>query len=130
MWYNQGMVRSPWEKQPRPIIAAVLALVVLGTLALLGAEIFYGIEMGGSKPYSNGIFAPVDHTIDWFAENVITVNRTKKVASPVLRNGGPRVLMLFKMYSAAEYLTLLPVHTVNPDSFPHIKNDIPLKLRI
>ena len=130
MWYNQHMVQSPGEKQPRPIIAAILVFVVLGTLALLSAEIFFGIETGGSKPYSTGIFAPVDHTIDWLAENAITVSRTKKASAPTLRNGLPRVLMLLKIYSATNYFTLLSVHTTNPDYFSTIKNDIPLKLRI
>ena len=128
--HNCCMIQLPGRKQPRPIIAAILALVILGTLVLLSAEFFYGVEMGRNKPYSSGILAPVNHTIDWLAENAVSVNRAKKVSASTLRSGVLRALMLFKVHSATEYLTLFPVHTANSDSFPHIKNAIPLKLRI
>ena len=130
MWYNQRMVQSSVGKQSRPIIAAVLVFVILGALVLLSAEFFYDIETGGSKPYSTSIFSPVDHTVDWLAENAISVNRTKKVSYSTFRNGIPRVLMLLKTHSTTENLTLFPVHTVNPDYFADIRNDTPLKLRI
>ena len=128
--YNCCMFQSSGKEKPHPIIAAILVLVILGTLALLRVEFSQDIEMTGNNPYSNGIVIPVDLTVDWLAVNTITVNRIKRIASPSLRNGVLRVLMFLKICSATEYLTLSSIHTTNPDYFLSIKNDIPLKLRI
>ena len=130
MSYNCRMVRSLCEKQPYPIFAAILVLVVLGTFVFPGVEISRDIEMSGNRPYSNGVVVPLDHTVDWLAENTITVNRTKRVSSFSLRSNVPRVVLLYKIHSAVEYSLFSSVHTVNPNYFLNSKNTIPLKLRI
>ena len=132
MRYNQYMFQSCRKDQLHSIIVAVLLLVVMGTLVFLRAEIFHDedIEMSGNKPYSNGMFVPVDHTIDWLAENIISANRTKRATSPAFRNRVARVLVFFETHSAAEYQTLFSIHTANSDYFPNNKNAFPLKLRI
>ena len=128
--YNCCMVQLPGKKQQRPIIAAILVFVILGTFVLLSTEFFYGNETGENKPCPVALFAPVDHTVDWLAENAVSVNRTKKVSAPTFRSGGLRTLMLFKMYSSTEYHTVSSIYTTNPDYSQNIKNAIPLKLRI
>ena len=129
MLYNHRMVRSLGKRHLHPIIAAVLGLVVLGTFVFLRSDIFHDSETNGKKPFSNGTFAPVDYTIDWLAENSITVNRTKRASSYALRNGVQRVLLLLKIHRATENLVLFPIHTENHNYLLN-NNVIPLRLRI
>ena len=121
------MVQSSGKKQPRPVIAAVLACAVLGTLTFSIVEQPHVTTE--NRPYSSGIFTSFDHAIDWLAEDTPAVNRANKTSSSPLRNGLLRMLMPV-IYSAGGYLTTLSEQAAGTDHFSNSQDTIHIKLRI
>jgi hypothetical protein len=124
------MFQSVEKKRFYPTVVSILVIAIFGTFAFSITEIPNTIELTGNKPYSKGIFSPVDHTIDWLAEDIPTVGRTNKTSSSAMRNGLPRLLIPVEIHSSAEYLIAFCIHMTKSDYFHNNKNTIQLNLRI
>jgi hypothetical protein len=127
--YNQPMIQPLRKKQFYPLMAALLVFAVSGSLVFSKAEVPNNFEMGERKPYSKGVFIPLDNTVYWLAEETSIASKAKKNSSTIW-NGAPRVLMPVEVQSTAECLTILSIYITNHIYFSTINDAIPLKLRI
>ncbi|MDR2729955.1 MAG: hypothetical protein LBB81_03540 [Treponema sp.] len=125
------MFQSVEKKRFYPIVVSILVIAIFGTFAFSITEIPNTPHgLAGNKPYSKGIFSPVDHTIDWLAEDTPTVGRTNKTSSSAMRNALPRLLIPVEIHSSAKYLIAFCIHTAKSNYFHNNKNTIQLNLRI
>jgi len=121
------MFQSAEKKRFYPIVMSILVIAIFGTFAFSITETPNTIGLNGNKPHSNANFFPVDHTIDWLAEDTHTVGRAGKTSSSVIQNG---LLMPVEIQSNIEYLLSFSAHTANSNYSYNNKNTIQLKLRI
>jgi len=120
------MFEAAGKKRLYPIVVLLLVITICGTFAFSITETCNTSGATGNKPYSNGIFSPVDHTVDWLAEDTPASGRANKASSYAMRNW----LTHNHIHNTAEYLFAFPVHTIKSDCFYNNKNTIQLKLRI
>jgi hypothetical protein len=120
------MCKSAEKKRLYTIVVSILVITICGTFAFSMTEIPDISGLAGNKPYSNGIFSPVGHTVDWLAEDTPTVGRANKTSSSAMRNW----LTPDQIHNTAEYIFAFSVHTAKSDYFYNNKNTIQLKLRI
>lgn len=121
------MFQSTEKKRFYQIVVSILVIAILGTFAFSITETADTIGLAGNKPYSNGIFSPVNHTIDWLAEDTHTVSRAGKTSSSSVQNG---LLMPVEIHSNGEHFIFFSAHTVKSNYSCIDKKTIQLKLRI
>lgn len=124
------MFQSADKKRLYPIVVSILVITIFGTFAFSMTEIPNTPGSAGNKPCSSGIFSPVDHTIDWLAEDTPTVSRANKTSSSAMWNWLPRLLTPVQIHSTAEHLIAFSAYTAKSGYFYNNKNTIQLKLRI
>jgi len=124
------MFKSAEKKRFYPIVVSILVITILGTFAFSMTEIPDTLGLAGNKPCSKGIFSPVDHTIDWLAEDTPPAGSFNKTSSSAARNSLSRLLTSVEIYSTAEYLIAFSIYTAKSDYVNNNKNTIQLKLRI
>jgi len=121
------MFLSAEKKRFYSVKVSILVIAIFGAFAFSITETSNTIELDGNKPYSNGIFSPVNHTIDWLTEDTYTVGRAGKTSSSAIQNG---LLMPVEIHSNGERFIFFSAHTAKSDYSCNNKNTIRLKLRI
>jgi len=124
--YNKNMFASAGKKRLYPIVVLILVITICGTIAFSMTETSNTPGLAGNKPCSNGIFSPVDHTVDWLAEDTLAAGRVNKTSSSAVRNE----LTHDQIHNTAENLFVFSVYTIKSDCSYNNKNTIQLKLRI
>ena len=107
-----------------------LILAILGSVALSTDKPSYFEDFSKDSLGSSSYFSPIVLTIDWLAENSPTINKAHKYSHPSLRNGLLHVFTSIGVTVIAMFLAKSNFKIEKNNSFPVIKNLVPLKLRI
>jgi len=121
------MFQTAEAKRLYSVKAAILVIAVFAAFAFSIIENSGAAEAAGNVPYSSSIFAPVNHAVDWLAEDTHTVSRAGRAASGAAQNG---LLLSFELNSNGGQLICFAAHTAKPVYTRNDKNIISVKLRI
>jgi hypothetical protein len=118
------------RKWLRLILAAYLAVAVLGIFTFIATEPLRSIDFWGDKPVSGGFFTPIDLSIDCLAEGTTIMSKARGHSFSPLRAGALRMAAP----PGAQYTGTVPVQSsfraIETVNHRTIKNAILLKLRI
>jgi hypothetical protein len=124
------MVLFAAGKWPGLILASYLVLAIAGSFTFAVAEDLAFDEPGETWQPSSGCFTPINHPIDWLAEETAAISKGQTYSFSPLRYGGLRIFLPTRPHSAGKSLEQSSLNPLNKTTFFTIKNTILLKLRI
>jgi len=107
-----------------------LIFAIICTLALSTGETFCFLHIGKDSIGSGVFLAPLDHTVDWLAEDTPTVGKAQGYSGTPLRNGILRIFSFAGLIVITMFLGNKKYQIIKNDNIPYLNNIIPLKLRI
>ncbi|MDR2096309.1 MAG: hypothetical protein LBP76_12460 [Treponema sp.] len=122
------MILLPEKKWPCLILAAYLALVIVGMYTLLEVQAHYFDDF--TENGLDNFFTIRDYTIDCQAEDSRVISKAGGYSSSPLGNGSQRITALSGMYHAGITFFHSAFKTIINIDYSNIKNNILLKLRI
>ncbi|AEF82369.1 hypothetical protein [Leadbettera azotonutricia] len=118
------------RKFPHLILAAYLAIAIIGAFSFSAIEPLREIDFWVDKPASSNFLEPIDHSINCLAEGTAIMSRARGYSFSLLRNGSLRVLMAFGLKNTgSSFFHASLAHAEKMNSLS-TKYTIPLKLRI
>jgi hypothetical protein len=120
-------LRGKW---PCLILAAYLAVAIMGLFTFAAAEPLRSVDLWDDEPESDVFFALIDFTIDCLAEGETVMSRARGYSFSPLRTGSLRILMLIGLQYAGFVLIQSSLKKSEKVNYLTIKNAVLLKLLI
>ncbi|GHV57306.1 hypothetical protein AGMMS49579_22980 [Spirochaetia bacterium] len=117
-------------KWPRLILAAYLAIAIMGLFTFAAAGPLRSLDSWDNDPFSESFFTSIDLAIDCLAEGETIMSRAGRYSFSPLRTGFLRLLMLNAPQNAGSVLAQSSLKAIEKVNYLDIKNTILLKLRI
>ena len=118
------------NKWLKSVLLVYLVLAITGSFVFSIGQDFSYEKTNKDILRSGNNISSITHTIDWLAEDTPIIGKAHRFFNTQLRNGLLRVFILVGIINIAMFPAKSNLRTYKKDSFPVIKNLIPLKLRI
>jgi hypothetical protein len=118
------------KKWPGLALGVYLAFAIMGIFTFAAVEPLRSGDFWEAKSGLGEFSAPIDHTVDYLAENTIVMGKARGNSFSPVRNAPPRILMPLGTKDAGAVLSLSLLRTIEKTSCLNIKDTLHLKLRI
>jgi hypothetical protein len=121
------MVYKKWVKF---VLFTYLILAMIGSAVISAGEAFYLENSNDDNLSSSRYFSSINHNIDWFTANALTLRKARGYSNSLPQNRLLRIFTFTGIFSIALFLAGANLKIIKNDNIKIIKNLVSLKLRI
>ena len=117
------------KRKSKIVLLACLMLALIGSSVISTGEAFRFEYSNNDSMYSGRYFSSINHTVDWLAEEILTLRKARGYSNSMLRKKLLCVFTFAGTIAIAIHLAEASLKTKN-DNTTIVKNPVLLKLRI